>query len=203
MYEDEERVPGSGADERGEGQGAPLAGVDERGLAERGDEGERGGAVGRRRRPRARRTVSPEEAARGKTITPEQRLVLLDVWQRSDLPASDFSELAGVSPHSLYTWKKKFDAEGPAGLVGLKRGAPKGSRQSVVARIARRMRAMCAWWISWRPWQPQPAWPSPARRGSRWRGPSPSCRSRRSAGAGCPNPEPGNDPPGPVRHSAR
>jgi transposase InsO family protein len=72
--------------------------------------------------------VAPEEAARGRSFTPEQRLVLLDVWQRSDLPASDFSELAGVSPHSLYTWKKKFEAEGPAGLVGFKRGAPKGSR---------------------------------------------------------------------------
>lgn len=107
MSEERERYPEPGAEDRREEEGAPRR---------------------RRGRPRTRRTVAPEEAARGRSFTPEQRLVLLDVWQRSDLPASDFSELAGVSAHSLYTWKKKFDAEGPAGLVGHKRGAPKGSR---------------------------------------------------------------------------
>lgn len=121
---EEGKVPSADEGEVRRDKEPPDAVFDERGVAERGEDG-----VGRpRRRSRTRRTVSKEAAARPRSFTPEQRLVLLDVWQRSDLPASDFSELAGVSPHSLYTWKKKFDAEGPAGLVGLKRGRPKGSR---------------------------------------------------------------------------
>lgn len=129
MSEERERSPKSGIEEGRDGQGGPLVGGGEGGVADRDDGGERATLPRRRRgRPRRRRTVAPEEATRGRSFTPEQRLVLLDVWQRSDLPASDFAELAGLSPHSLYTWRKKFEAEGPAGLVGHKRGAPKGSR---------------------------------------------------------------------------
>ena len=121
---EEGKVPSTDEGEVRRDKEPPDAVFDERGVAERGEDG-----VGRpRRRSRARRTVAKEASARPRSFTPEQRLMLLDVWQRSELPASDFSELAGVSPHSLYTWKKKFDAEGPAGLVGLKRGRPKGSR---------------------------------------------------------------------------
>jgi transposase InsO family protein len=61
-------------------------------------------------------------------LTPEQRLLLLDTWQRSGLPAGDFAPLVGISKHTLYAWKKKFDLEGPAGLMDKPRGAPEGSR---------------------------------------------------------------------------
>jgi transposase InsO family protein len=61
-------------------------------------------------------------------VTAEQRLLLLDTWQRSGLPAGDFAALVGLSKHTLYAWKKKFDAEGPAGLMDQPRGAPRGSR---------------------------------------------------------------------------
>jgi transposase len=61
-------------------------------------------------------------------LTAEQRLLLLDTWQRSGLPAGDFAALVGLSKHTLYAWKKKFDAEGPAGLMDQPRGAPRGSR---------------------------------------------------------------------------
>jgi transposase InsO family protein len=61
-------------------------------------------------------------------LTPQQRLLLLDTWQRSGLPAGDFAALTGMSKHTLYAWKKKFDAEGPAGLMEKPRGAPPGSR---------------------------------------------------------------------------
>src|SRR5262249_55402568 len=44
------------------------------------------------------------------------------------LPAGDFAALVGLSKHTLYAWKKKFDAEGPAGLLDRPRGAPAGSR---------------------------------------------------------------------------
>jgi transposase InsO family protein len=61
-------------------------------------------------------------------VTPQQRLLLLDTWQRSGLPAGDFAALVGVSRHTLYAWKKRFDERGPAGLLDEVRGAPAGSR---------------------------------------------------------------------------
>jgi transposase InsO family protein len=55
-------------------------------------------------------------------------LLLLDTWQRSGLPAGDFAALVGISKHTLYAWKKKFDTQGPAGLLDQPRGAPAGSQ---------------------------------------------------------------------------
>lgn len=61
-------------------------------------------------------------------LSPEQRVLLLDTWRRSGLPASDFAALVGISKHTLYTWKKRFEEEGPAGLMDRPRGGPQGSR---------------------------------------------------------------------------
>jgi transposase InsO family protein len=61
-------------------------------------------------------------------LTAEQRLLLLDTWQRSGLPAGDFAALVGISKHTLYGWKKKFDTQGPAGLMDQPKGGPRGSR---------------------------------------------------------------------------
>jgi transposase InsO family protein len=61
-------------------------------------------------------------------LAPEQRLLLLDTWRRSGLPARDFAALVGLSRHTLYAWKKRFDQEGPAGLMDKPRGGPQGSR---------------------------------------------------------------------------
>lgn len=80
-----------------------------------------------RRRGRGRRLVKPE-AAPTPAVTAEQRLLLLDTWQRSGLPAGDFAALVGMSKHTLYLWKKRFDAEGPAGLMDRPKGGPRGSR---------------------------------------------------------------------------
>jgi transposase InsO family protein len=83
--------------------------------------------TGRHRKRNGRRLVKAEfTPAPG--MTPEQRLLLLDTWRRSDLPAGDFAALVGVSKFTLYQWKKKFDAEGPAGLMDRPRGAPAGSK---------------------------------------------------------------------------
>jgi transposase InsO family protein len=79
-----------------------------------------------RRRP-GKRLVKPE-ATRTAPLTAEQRLLLLDTWLRSGLPAGDFAAMVGMSKHSLYAWKRKFDTEGPAGLMEQRRGAPRGSR---------------------------------------------------------------------------
>jgi transposase InsO family protein len=62
------------------------------------------------------------------TTTPEQRLLLLDTWQRSKLPAGDFAAMVGLSKHTLYAWKKRFDERGPGGLMDQPRGGPRGSR---------------------------------------------------------------------------
>jgi transposase InsO family protein len=59
---------------------------------------------------------------------PEQRLLLLDTWQRSGLPAADFAALVGISKFTLFAWKKKFEQEGPAGLLDKPKGTPAGSR---------------------------------------------------------------------------
>ena len=63
-------------------------------------------------------------------LKPEQRLLILDTWLRSGLPAGDFAALVGVSKHTLYAWKKKFEEEGPGGLMDRPRGGPRGSRLS-------------------------------------------------------------------------
>jgi transposase InsO family protein len=59
---------------------------------------------------------------------PEQRLLILDTWRRSGLPARDFAAIVGMSPHTLYQWKKRFDEHGPAGLMNQNKGGPRGSR---------------------------------------------------------------------------
>jgi transposase InsO family protein len=79
-----------------------------------------------RSRSRGRRLVKPDE--RAAPLTPEQRLLLLDTWQRSGLPAGDFAALVGVAKTTLHAWKKKFAESGPAGLMDQPKGGPWGSR---------------------------------------------------------------------------
>ena len=64
----------------------------------------------------------------------EQRLLLLDVWRRSGLPAGDFAPLVGLSKFTLYEWKRRFEADGPAGLADRPRGSPHGARLPEVTR---------------------------------------------------------------------
>src|SRR5262245_59456999 len=83
--------------------------------------------------PRAGRAPRPGQAlqkppAGENTFTPEQRLLILDAWRRSGLPAGDFVPLVGLSRHTLYAWKKKFDEHGPAGLADKPKGTPAGNR---------------------------------------------------------------------------
>ncbi len=79
------------------------------------------------RKSKGQRLVKPEEPPQA-TMTAEQRLLILDTWLRSGLPAGDFAPLVGLSKHTLYSWKKRFDESGPAGLMDQQRGGPKGSR---------------------------------------------------------------------------
>lgn len=91
------------------------------------DEDHPAGLPRRRQRLRGRRLAKKPETPGG-PLTAEQRLLVLDSWKRSKLPARDFAPLVGVSRHTLYAWKKKFDTEGPGGLMDKPRGSPEGSR---------------------------------------------------------------------------
>ena len=82
---------------------------------------------------KGRRLVKKDQPAR-KPPTPEQRLLLLDTWQRSGLPARDFAAIVGMSPHTLYAWKKRFGEYGPEGLMDRPRGGPRGSRLPEVTK---------------------------------------------------------------------
>lgn len=63
-----------------------------------------------------RRRVKASTGTTRASFTPRQRLLLLDTWLRSKLPAKDFGALVGVGKHTLYKWKRSFRDEGPAGL---------------------------------------------------------------------------------------
>ena len=85
------------------------------------------------------REYKPANRSGGKgrtTYTPQQRLLILDTWQRSGLPAGDFAELVMVSKHTLYKWKKLFEKFGPEGLMDQPKGCRKGSQLSEVTKRA-------------------------------------------------------------------
>lgn len=81
---------------------------------------------------KARSLVKPDEPRL--PFSPHERLLILDTWQRSGLPAGDFAPLVGISKHTLYLWKKRFTQHGPAGLMEQPRGASTGSKLSEVAK---------------------------------------------------------------------
>jgi transposase InsO family protein len=82
---------------------------------------------------KGKKLVKPEDAER-LNVTPQQRLLLLDTWRRSGLPAGDFATMVKLSKHTLYAWKKAFDAEGPAGLLDKPRGGPRGMKLPELTR---------------------------------------------------------------------
>lgn len=80
------------------------------------------------RTTRRRGTLSPAVERPQMPLSPQQKLLLLDTWQRSGLPARDFGALVNISRHTLYSWKRKFEELGPAGLVDRPRGVRTGSK---------------------------------------------------------------------------
>lgn len=84
--------------------------------------------------PRRGRRLKRSEEAAPPRLNAEQRLLILDTWKRSGLPAGDFSPLVGLSKHTLYVWKKRFEQEGPAGLMERPRGRASGSRLPELTR---------------------------------------------------------------------
>src|SRR5262245_5207650 len=86
-------------------------------------------------RPHRGRLLRPEDA-KGPFFSPEQRLLILDSWRKSAIPAGDYAPLVGISRHTLYAWKKRFDREGPGGLIDHPRGSVRGSRLPDLTRRA-------------------------------------------------------------------
>jgi transposase InsO family protein len=84
---------------------------------------------------RLRRRVRASEAGK-RHLSGSQRLLILDSWLRSKLPANDFASIAGVAPHTLYQWRKRFEEEGPAGLAQPQGRRSGGSRLSEPTRRA-------------------------------------------------------------------
>jgi transposase len=86
--------------------------------------------------PRARRRGTLARAAERPVmpLSPQQKLLLLDTWQRSGLPARDFGALVNISRHTLYAWKRRFQELGPAGLMDQPRGVKKGSKLPELTR---------------------------------------------------------------------
>lgn len=82
---------------------------------------------------KGKKLVQPEDGGR-LVLTPQQRLLLLDTWRRSGLPAGDFAALVKIGKHSLYAWKKAFDEQGPAGLMDKPRGGPRGMKLPELTR---------------------------------------------------------------------
>lgn len=130
---------GAGAGSPG-GAGRPPLPPDDVIVEESGEEG-----VPDEERPKARgpRTMVKGagvvgSAVQADTSSAEWRLLILDTWARSGLPAGDFLALMGniVSKHTLYAWKKRFEAEGAAGLVDRMRQARTSDRLSEVTRRA-------------------------------------------------------------------
>src|SRR5262245_1072630 len=83
-------------------------------------------------RPQKRSLAKPDECRQA--FSPHERLLILDTWQRSGLPAGDFAPLVGISKHTLYLWKKRFTQHGPAGLAEQPRRATAGSKLPEVTK---------------------------------------------------------------------
>jgi transposase InsO family protein len=81
-------------------------------------------------RPKSRRrgTLAPAVDRPPMLLSPQQKLLVLDTWQRSGLPARDFGALVNISRHTLYAWKRRFHELGPAGLMDQPRGVRSGSK---------------------------------------------------------------------------
>ena len=84
----------------------------------------------------SRRSRRLEPDSKKPRFSAEQRLLILDSWLRSKLPAGDFAPLVGISLHTLRAWKARFAEFGPAGLDDKPAGRPTGSRLSEATKRA-------------------------------------------------------------------
>ncbi|HZN02229.1 MAG TPA: DDE-type integrase/transposase/recombinase [Candidatus Polarisedimenticolia bacterium] len=116
----------------------PASDTEEPAMEEEASEPERPPRLltGRRKGSVYRRESEMQPQVAGQALSGEQRLLILDAWRRSELTAGEFGKIAGVTAHTLYAWRRRFEALGPAGLDEKKRGAPSGSRVAEATKRA-------------------------------------------------------------------
>jgi transposase InsO family protein len=78
--------------------------------------------------PRRRIKIRGDSEEPPHAFTAAQRLLILDIWERSAASAAEFAPLIGLSTHTLYAWRRRFEAQGPVGLTDRPRGTARGSR---------------------------------------------------------------------------
>ncbi len=71
---------------------------------------------------------------REQKLDPKQRLMLLDVYQRSGMTYADFGDLVGISKHTLYSWHRRFKELGPEGLLDQPRRSPAEGKLSELTK---------------------------------------------------------------------
>ncbi len=89
-----------------------------------------------RRKTRVPHLVKQQERLHKNTFTPEERLLIIDAWTRSGLPANKFAPLVGLHYQTLCKWKKSFEMYGPEGLLDQKRVVAKGTKLSETTKRA-------------------------------------------------------------------
>jgi transposase InsO family protein len=68
-------------------------------------------AAPRRRRRRARQkggAMSRPDSEGARSFDDDQRRLVLEIWESTNLPAKELSALLGVSPHTLYGWRHRL-----------------------------------------------------------------------------------------------
>jgi len=90
----------------------------------------------RRKSVQAGKAMKREGDRPTQSVTPEQKLLLIDAWRKSGLPGSDFADLVGYSYKTLYQWKRQYEKLGVEGLFGKPKGPKPGSRVPPVTRQA-------------------------------------------------------------------
>ncbi|MCC6739559.1 MAG: transposase [Planctomycetia bacterium] len=140
--EPQSAASGAGAGIPG-GAGRPPLPPDDVIVEGAGEDDAPGEETPKARGPRGSRAMVKGSAASGPVVkadtsSAEWRLLILDTWTRSGLPAGDFLALMGniVGKHTLYAWKKRFEEGGAAGLVDRMREARTTDRLSEVTRRA-------------------------------------------------------------------
>src|SRR5262249_17854244 len=73
--------------------------------------------------PRGCRLVCKSEPP-STLLTPDQRLLLLEVGQRRGLPVRDFAALVGIGQNTLSAWNRQVETVAPEGLMDRPKGAP-------------------------------------------------------------------------------
>jgi transposase InsO family protein len=64
-----------------------------------------------------RAELRPEEGVKRPRYSAAQRLILLDLALKSGLPLREYADVVGLSYTTLSDWKRKFEEQGPDGLM--------------------------------------------------------------------------------------